>query len=53
MFWESFPEFKKEYRSGKTQNDYSCDVRCTFVDFIESLRRSGYITEKQANNITL
>lgn len=52
-FWNTFPEFKVDYKRGKTQNDYCCDIRCTFVEYVESLRRSGEITEKQAYNITL
>jgi len=52
-FWENHPEFKQEYRSKKTQNDYNCDIRCTFVDYVEYLRRSGEISEKLAYNVTL
>lgn len=52
-FWESFPEFKSEYRVKKRQNDYRTDIRCAFVDFVDDLRRSGEITQKQADNYTL
>ena len=52
-FWDLHPEFKDEYRYRKKQNDYSTDVRVSFCDYIENLRRDGIITESQANRITL
>lgn len=52
-FWESFPEFKNEYRTRKRQNDYRTDIRCLFVDFLNQLLKSGEITQKQANKYTL
>jgi len=52
-FWESYPQFKSEYRANKRQNDYSCDIRVTFVDFVENLRRDGLISEKLAYSVTL
>ena len=53
LFWDSFPEFKPEYRSKKRQNQYNCDIRCTFVSFVDSLMKNGEISEKLANNVTL
>lgn len=53
LFFEYFPEFKEERRHGKKQNNFSCDCRCTFVDFIDCLRKNGTITENQADKITL
>ena len=52
-FWNSFPQFKSDYKRGKTQNDYCCDIRCSFVDYVDYLLKNGDITEKQANNTTL
>jgi hypothetical protein len=52
-FWQSFPEFKQYYRTKKRQNDYPTDIRVTFVDYVDSLRRDGEISEKLANNVTL
>jgi hypothetical protein len=52
-FWESFPHYKNERKSGKTQNDYRTDIRCDFVEYVEFLRLSGIITEKLANRVTL
>jgi hypothetical protein len=52
-FWDSFPEFKPDFQIKKRQNDYKCDIRVSFVDFVDSLRRNGDISEKLANNVTL
>lgn len=55
MFWNEIAtdEMRKEYRVRKTQNDYSCDIRCAFVDFSDSLCKDGQITGSQYNRITL
>ena len=55
MFWGEIatPEMRAEYRIRKTQNDYSTDIRCAWVDFIDWAFKSGIITEKQSNNATL
>ena len=55
MFWHEVatPEMRAEYRTRKTQNDYSTDVRCAWVDFTDDAYKSGIITEKQYNNATL
>ena len=55
MFWReaATPEMRAEYRTNKTQNDYSTDVRCAWVDFVDYAQMSGIITEKQASNATL
>ena len=55
MFWREVatPEMLAEYRTSKTQNDYSTDVRCAWVDFVDYAQGSGIITEKQASNATL
>lgn len=52
-FWESFPEFKNDFRVKKRQNDYKTDIRCAFVDFVDSLSRNGEITEQLRNRATL
>ena len=56
-FWATFPELDKQARKNKTrskrQNFQTCTTRCAFVDFVDSLARSGDITSKQANNATL
>ena len=55
MFWSEIasPEMRAEYRTRKTQNDYSTDVRCAWVDFTDYMYKSGTITEKQYNKATL
>jgi hypothetical protein len=55
MFWREVatPEMLSEYRVRKTQNDYSTDIRCAWVDFTDYACKSGIITEKQYNNATL
>ena len=55
MFWSEIatPEMRAEYRAYKTQNDYSTDIRCAWVDFTDFARKSGMITEKQCNNAIL
>lgn len=53
LFWESHPEFKNEFKVKKRQNDYKTDIRCCFVDFVDFLQKSGQISEKLANKVTL
>ena len=55
MFWSEVatPEMKSEYRVRKTQNDYSTDIRCAWVDFTDYACKSGIITEKLYNRATL
>ena len=53
LFFENFPEFQSERRVKKHQNDYSCDCRCAFCNFADSLHKDGQITDKQADKITL
>ena len=53
LFFEEFPEYRSERRARKSQNDYSCDCRCAFIDFIDYLHKSGEISDRTAENITL
>lgn len=52
-FWESHPQFAPERRDNKTQNDYRTDIRVSFVDYVDSLRRDRQITEELASKVTL
>ena len=52
-FWESFPQYKSHYKKNKRQNDYICDIRCSFVDYVDYLQKDGQISEKLANRVTL
>lgn len=42
-----------KYRRTKRQNDYPTDIRVTFVDFVDSLRKSRQISEALACRVTL
>ena len=53
MFWDAFPEFAVERRSRKKQNDYHCDIRCAFVDYVDMLCKNGVISAKLAWRATL
>jgi len=52
-FWDAHPEFLSERRYRKRQNDYSTDVRVSFVDFVDHLSKEGTITEALADRVTL
>ena len=52
-FWDSFPEFKESYRITYRQNRYNATIRTAFVDYVDSLQKSGVITEKLAYRVTL
>ena len=60
VFWETFPDLpRRRYRYSPNRADktaelvYPVDTRCTFVDFIDHLSRSGMISEALANRATL
>lgn len=53
LFFEEHPQFRHERRRGKPQNEFSTDCRVYFCDFVEFLRTTGQISDRQANNITL
>lgn len=50
-FWQNTPQFTR--KRGKKQNDYPCDVRVTWCDFVELLRDAGEISDKLAERATL
>ena len=52
-FWSAHPQFKSEYRKTWKQNQYRTDIRCVFVDYVDSLQKDGTISEKLANRVTL
>lgn len=56
-FWdylnEVAPDLAKDRRARKTQNDYQTDIRVSFVDYVDHLRRDGQISESLANRVTL
>lgn len=56
-FWqflrESNPELFKFAKVSKSQNEQITDIRVTFTDWLDSMYKSGQITEKQVNKYTL
>jgi hypothetical protein len=52
-FWNTYSQYAQYYKKSKRQNEYMTDIRCAFVDYIDSLRRDGIISEKLANRVTL
>jgi hypothetical protein len=57
LFWETHPELKAQARKArsisKPQNDQNTGTRCAFCNFIDALHRSGQISDRTADRITL
>jgi len=51
LFWESNPQFTR--RGRQTQNKYPADIRMSFVDFVDSMKRDGRISEALGRRATL
>ena len=56
-FWAAHPKLEEIARKrgtfSKGQNSQNCDTRCAFVDFVDSLQKSGQISEKLADRACL
>ena len=52
-FWNIHTEFDYQRRSRKRQNDYNATIRSAFVEFVDSLQKSGQISEALAERVTL
>ena len=56
-FWqflkESNPELFKFAKVSKSQDDQFTDIRVSFTGWLDSMYKSGQITEKQVNKYTL
>ena len=56
-FWayikEIAPQYLKEYKTSKKQNQYTADVRTLFVDYVDNLQKSGTIKPNLAYKVTL
>lgn len=52
-FWAAFPRLRPTWRARRSHNDYSTDVRSTFVEFVDDLQKSGQISDKLADRATL
>ena len=50
-FWRLHPEFNR--KRNKNQNDYSTNIRCSFIDFLDFLYRDNQINASLANRATL
>lgn len=50
-FWQGMPQVWSKYRN-KRQNEWPCDLRMEFCDFVEMLRQDGIISETLANEVT-
>jgi hypothetical protein len=55
-FWESYPEISRKLRRDPNEsrhNRYCTDTRVAFVDYIDAMRRDGFISEALAQRATL
>lgn len=56
-FWAQHPHFAEQAREAgmltAPQNQHCATVRCSFVDFVDSLHRSGLISDALADRATL
>jgi hypothetical protein len=56
-FWATYPHLAEQAREAgilsKPQNFHCATVRCTFVDFVDSLHRDGRISDALADRVTL
>ena len=55
-FWEAHPNAERRTGPrGRTlpQNEQPTDTRCAFVDYVDHLHRSGDISDRLSENVTL
>jgi len=56
-FWSAHPHLEEQAREAgmltAPQNRHCATVRCSFVDFVDSLHRSGLISDALADRATL
>ena len=50
-FWKNNPQYNR--MPGRTQNDYKCDIRCAYVEWLDMRQKDGEISEKLADRVTL
>lgn len=50
-FWLEHPQYQRKGR--QSQNDYPCDVRVAWVDYVEDMHRSGRISDALAQRAVL
>ena len=52
-FWANNPEIRNEYKRTYRQNQYRCDIRVMFVEYVDSLSKNNQISERLARRVTL
>lgn len=56
-FWAANPDFEFQAREAgifsKRQNSHCATVRCSWVDFVDMMQKSGQISSKLAHRVTL
>lgn len=56
-FWATHPDFEFQAREAgifsKSQNYHCATVRCSWVDFVDMMQKSGQISSKLAFRATL
>jgi hypothetical protein len=54
-FWKTFPKLPREKITNYSGNGkmHCTDTRCAFADWVDFLSRSGEISQKLAQNVTL
>lgn len=56
-FWayiqETAPQYLKEYKTSKRQNQYTADIRTLFCNHVDNLHKSGIIKQNLAYKVTL
>ena len=52
-FWSQAGVLADFYRVSYRQNRYSATVRCAWCDFVDQMVRSGQISDKLAQRVTL
>ena len=52
LFWDTHRHFDRVAKKYK-QNDYNCEVRAAWVDFVDAAQKNGDISEALAYRATL
>jgi len=52
-FWDAHPDLKQFYRKTWKQNRYHCDIRVSWVMYVDSMQKDGLISSQLANRATL
>lgn len=52
-FWQGVAYETGSIQRKKVNGDYTTDTRVEFVDFVDHLQKSGIISEKLAQKVTL